>query len=101
MQRERAVRVGQPALDVVRHDDSRRARGAPDQGLDLAESRGVEVGAGLVEQEELGLVEHASHNGRALGLTRREGAHELARSPLEADLGEQLADPLVRRPGTR
>ena len=74
------VRLAAEALRVVGDDDARTAGRRADQPPHQLAALGVEIGVGLVEQQQLGLVQDAAADRQALPHPRRE-----------------LGDPLVGR----
>ncbi len=79
---------------VVGHQHPGAARGPPDQRLQPLGRGGIEVGARLVEQEQVGVVQRGPGGGQALHHALREVAHRLARAALEADGGQRLVHAL-------
>ena len=73
-QAEHEVGLGQPAGRVVA-GDTRVRPAAPDQRLEQLGRRGVEVGARLVEQQQLGVVQHRARDGDALHHPARQRPH--------------------------
>ena len=74
---------------------TRGAPGAPaEQRLDQAGRLGVEVGARLVEQQQLRLVEHGAADGQPLDHAGGEVADQLVRAARHPDPVEQLGDAL-------
>ena len=95
-QPEREVGLGEPAGRVVARDDPRApARGA-DERLDELGRRRVEVGARLVEQQHLGVVQHGAADGQALDHAARVGVDLVVGARREPDALEQLPRALER-----
>ena len=72
--------------------------GAADQRLDQLACRRVEVGPRLVEQQQLGLVQHRAADRQPLHHPARQLANGLLGAALHADRRQHLLDPLGRRP---
>ena len=95
-QAKNRVGLGERPLDVVAHQHARAAGGAADQRLEPAGRVGVEVGARLVEQQQLGLVQHGPRHRQPLHHAARELAHRVVGAALHAHRLEQLVDPRRR-----
>ena len=87
------VGLGQEALGVVGDDDAGAAGAGADQGAGQLASLGVEVGVGLVEQQQLRLVQDAAADRQPLAHPGRELGDALLGPPLHPGGGEQLGDP--------
>jgi hypothetical protein len=70
-----------------------------DVDADLGAQGGVEVGEGLVEEEQLGAADDGAAHGDALALAAGEGAGEAVEEGLEAEHGGDLGDALVDEGG--
>ena len=82
-ERENEIGLGEGRLRVVARQHAGDAGGPSDQRLDQLGGARVEVGARLVEQQELGPVEHRSADGEALKHPAGErGTGSSARRPI-------------------
>ena len=88
----------QVALGVVGDDDPGAPRARPDQLARQLAPVLVEVGVGLVEQQQLRLVQDAAADRQPLAHPGRELGDPLVGAPLHPDRGQQRLDPRRRRP---
>ncbi len=93
-QAERHVGLAQRSLDVVADQDAGAPGRAPDQRLQQLPAAGVQRGARLVQQQQVGGVERGPGGGQALDHAARELAHRAVGAPLHAHGGQLLAHPL-------
>jgi hypothetical protein len=77
----------------VAGDHARAPGGGADQRLDQLGGVRVEVGGGLVEQQQLGVVEDRARDRRALDHPARVGVHRVVGARGQADGLQQLVDP--------
>src|SRR5207247_45817 len=91
-QAEGEIGLGEPAGRVVAGD---HARAPGQQRADQSACGGVEVGARLVEQQQLGVVEDRARDRHPLHRAAAEVAHGLVGPALELQALEQLGDPLL------
>ncbi len=83
------IGLGERPLGVVGDDDAGAALAGADQGLGQLAPLGVEVGVGLVEQQQLGLVQDAAADREALAHPGGEIADAVVGAALHPDRGEQ------------
>ena len=76
---------------MARDDAGAAARGA-DERLDEVGGGWVEVGARLVEQQQLGVVQHRAGHRQALHHPARVGVDAVVGAAAQADVLEQLLD---------
>ena len=95
------VGLGSEALGVVGDEDAGAAGAGADQRPGQLAALGVEVGVGLVEQQQLGLVQDAAADRQPLAHPGRELGDPLVGAALHADRGEQLVDPRLGAPRRR
>ena len=84
---------GSAALGVVGDDDAGVAAAGPDQAAGQLAPLGVEVGVGLVEQQQLRLVQDAAADRQPLAHPGRELGDALVGAALHPGGGEQRRDP--------
>src|SRR5215218_5876059 len=92
------VGLGQEALGVVGDDDAGPAAAGADQVAGQLSALGVEVRVGLVEQQQLRLVQDAAADRQPLPHPGRELGDALVGAALDAGGGEQRGDPRLGRP---
>ena len=85
-------------LGVVGDDDAGAAAAGADQAARQLAALGVEVGVGLVEQQQLRLVQDAAADRQPLAHPGRELGDALVGAALHPDRLEQLVDPRLRAP---
>ena len=85
-QPEHDVGLGQPAGRVVAGDHARAPRARPISGSTSSAAAGSRLRARLVEQQQLGVVQHRAAHGDALDHPARQRAHRLVGAPRQPDL---------------
>ena len=102
-QPEREVRARQAARGVVARDDAGPARRAPDERLEQRGGGRVEVGERLVEEQQLGVVQHRARGRDALDHPARQDGDRVVRPRRHPDGLEDLVDArrAARRAGAR
>ena len=92
-QTEYEVGARQVGLGIVAAYHARAAAGRSDQRFHQLRPRGVEVGARLVEQQQLGVVQHGARDRDPLHHSAGERAHGFGGAREHAHCVEQLLDP--------
>ena len=93
LEAQHPVGLGFEALGVVADDDAGAARRRADQRPRQLAALGVEVGVGLVEQQQLGLVQDAAADRQPLAHPGGELGDALLGAALHRDRAEQRVDP--------
>ena len=87
------VGLARVAVGVVGDEDAGAARAGADQRAGQLAALGVEVGVGLVEQQQLGLVQDAAADRQPLAHPGGELGDPLVGAPLHRHRLQQLLDP--------